>query len=158
MENIFESIILFKSTAYKIAEIFCIILVLLEKHKVRKNVLSTVEVESALSKDSNVKSNTYWRYSNPHIIYKDFYITVKSGSVAKRVSAKSKGNIYRRNKYQLYVHGISYSIIRGIKWRHVQNSLSLRYFPDNYRIKLVYLLVNSQQSFVISLNYSWKLN
>jgi hypothetical protein len=104
-----------KSTAYKIVEIFCIILAVLEKHEVRKNVFSTVGAKSALSKYSNVKSNTYWPYSNSHIIYKDFYITVKSGSIAKRVSAESQGNIYRRNKYRLYAHGVSYSIIRGLK-------------------------------------------
>jgi hypothetical protein len=41
-----------------------------------------IGTKSALSMNSNVKSNTYWRYSNSHIIYKDSYITAKSESVA----------------------------------------------------------------------------
>jgi hypothetical protein len=92
----------------------CIAFSVLEDYEVRKNVLSTVGAKSALSKNSNVKSNTHWRYSNSHIIYKDSYITVKSGSVA-RVSADSHGSIYRKNKKRLYIHGVSYSIIWGIK-------------------------------------------
>jgi hypothetical protein len=54
-KDIFASVILFKSTTYRIVEKFCIAFSVLE-HEVRKNVLSTVGANSVLIMNSNVNT------------------------------------------------------------------------------------------------------